>query len=172
MPYRNASPFIMFFRGIVSLVKGLLITFSYMFRRPITIQYPEQRAVLPVRYRGRLVMPVDPEKGTHRCTACMRCIEACPNHSIEVDKVIEDGKPRPRAAAYRYNVGTCMFCNLCVEACAFAAIVMSDEHELATTDRSTLMRELVAEKYVIGGEKGAWWQRKFKPAGTGEKAEE
>ena len=49
--------------GIASLGKGLGITFSYMFRKPITVQYPEKRVVLPLRFRGRLVLPVDPGKG-------------------------------------------------------------------------------------------------------------
>ncbi len=150
-------------RGTVSLVKGLAITFSYLFRRSITIQYPEQGATLPLRARGRLVLPVDPEKGTDRCTACMRCVQICPNHSIDIEKVVDaGGKQRPKAAKYLYNLGSCMFCNLCVETCPFSAIVMSDEFELATDDRSTLIRDLVAERYVLGGAKGEWWLRKFR----------
>jgi NADH-quinone oxidoreductase subunit I len=144
-----------------SLVKGLLITFSYLFRKSITVQYPEKRAVLPLRFRGRLVMPVDPEKGAVRCTACMRCVRICPNHSIDVEKEIgPDGKPRP--ARYLYNLGTCMFCNLCVETCPFFALVMSDEHELATTDRKSLVIDLVTEKRRLTGRKARWWQKKFK----------
>jgi NADH-quinone oxidoreductase subunit I len=151
------------FRGVASLAKGLAITFSYIFRRPITVQYPEERVVLPVRSRGRLVLPLDPEKGTDRCTACMRCVQICPNHSIDVEKAVDaEGKPRPKAATYRYNLASCMFCNLCVEACPFFALVMSDEYELATTDRSSLVRDLVAERYELGGEKGDWWRRKFR----------
>ncbi len=150
-------------KGAVSLLQGLWITFSYLFRRPITIQYPEQRAELPLRARGRLVLPVDPEKGTNRCTACMRCVQICPNHSIDIEKEVgPDGAAKPRAARYLYNLGTCMFCNLCVETCPFFAIVMSDEHELATTDRSGLVMDLVAEKRRLTGKKAGWWQRKFK----------
>src|SRR5208337_3709666 len=74
--------------GIASLGKGLWITLAYTFRPPITVQYPEQRVVLPLRFRGRLVMPIDPEKGTTRCTACMRCVRICPNHSIDIEKAV------------------------------------------------------------------------------------
>ena len=52
-----------FFKGIASLAKGLGITFSYLFRKPITVQYPEKRVELPLRFRGRLVLPVDPRRG-------------------------------------------------------------------------------------------------------------
>jgi NADH-quinone oxidoreductase subunit I len=151
--------------GIASLGKGLWITFAYMFRKPITVQYPEQRVVLPLRFRGRLVMPIDPEKGTNRCTACMRCVNICPNHSIDIEKQAgPDGAPLPKPAKYLYNLGTCMFCNLCVEVCPFFALVMSDEHELATTDRRGLVLDLAAEKHRLTGKKASWWQRKFRGA--------
>ena len=160
------SPALRVLKGAWSLLQGLWITFSSMFRRPITVQYPEQRVVLPLRFRGRLVLPIDPEKGVDRCTACMRCVKICPNHSIDIVKETGPaGEARPRPAKYLYNVGTCMFCNLCVETCPFFAIVMSDEHELATTDRAGLVIDLVAEKHTLQGKKASWWQKKFRGDG-------
>lgn len=153
--------------GTISLLKGMAITFKAMFKKPITVQYPDERREPPLRFRGRLVLPVDPEKGEHRCTACMLCVKACPNRSIEIEKVVDEtGKPRPRAARYEYNLSTCMFCNLCVEACSFAAIVMSNDYELSTEDKTNLKLELVGEKYRIQGKKAAWWQAKFKTEET------
>jgi NADH-quinone oxidoreductase subunit I len=151
--------------GIASLGQGLWITFKYLFRAPITVQYPRQTVDLPLRFRGRLVMPVDAEKGTDRCTACMRCVRICPNHSIDVVKATgPDGAPVAKAEKYLYNLGTCIFCNLCVEICPFFALVMSDEHELATPDRKSLLLDLAAEKHSLTGKKSAWWQRKFRGA--------
>ncbi len=112
--------------------------------------------VLPLRFRGRLVLPIDPEKGTDRCTACMRCVKICPNHSIDIvqgDRARTARRSRARPK-YLYNLGTCMFCNLCVEVCPFFAIVMSDEHELATTDKADLVIDLVAEKHTAEREEG------------------
>jgi NADH-quinone oxidoreductase subunit I len=160
------NPILRALKGAASLAKGMGITFSYLFRKPITVQYPEKTVDLPVRFRGRLALPVDPEKGVDRCTACMRCVKACPNHSIDIVKEKgPDGAPRPRPAKYLYNLGTCMFCNLCVEACPFFAIVMSDEHELATTDKSSLIIDLVAEKHRLKGKKAGWWKAKFRSGG-------
>lgn len=152
------------FTGIISLCEGLWVTLKHCFRPRATLQYPEERPELSLRFRGRLVMPIDPEKGAHRCTACMLCVKACPNRSIELieKEVGEDGKPKPKACKYVYNLGTCMFCNLCVEACSFGAIVMSDEYENATMDKKSLTMDLVAEKYVIKGKKEKWWISKFK----------
>ncbi|HVP18810.1 MAG TPA: 4Fe-4S dicluster domain-containing protein [Spirochaetia bacterium] len=152
-------------KAIASLPRGLWITFSYLFRRPITIQYPEEKAELPLRFRGRLVMPIDQQKGTNRCTACMRCVTICPNHSIDIEPEKDPGgEQKPRPARYLYNLGTCMFCNLCVEVCPFFALVMSDEHELATTERSGLVIDLVKERYRLSGKKAGWWQQKFRSA--------
>ena len=159
-----------FIKGAVSLLKGMAITLKTMFLKPVTIQYPDERREMPLRFRGRLVLPVDAEKGGHRCTACQACVRACPNRTLEVTRMTDEtGKPRPRAAAFRYNLGSCMFCNLCVETCPFFAIVMSDEYELATDDRSSLIRDLAAEEYLLPEGKGAWWKRKFRDPSEPEK---
>ncbi len=157
-----------FFRGFVSLLKGLAVTFRAMFLKPVTVQYPEQRVRLPLRFRGRLVLPIDEETGTHRCTACRRCMKACPNRSIvEIEKAAGPGG-KPTAARYVVDLGRCMFCNLCIEACPFCALVMSDECELSTRDKSSLQRELVAERYRLSGGKADWWRNRFRePAAEG-----
>lgn len=149
--------------GAKSLAAGLGVTLKHCFRRPITLRYPERKADLPLRSRGRLVMPVDPATGANRCTACMLCVKACPNYSIVITKEAgEDGKPRPRAARYVYRSGNCMYCGLCVEACPFAAIVMSEEYETAAEGRAGLDLDLVAERYELKGKKLPWWLGRFK----------
>lgn len=148
--------------GVASLAAGLAVTLRHCFRRSITLQYPEQRADMPLRFRGRLVLPVDPDTGRDRCTACMLCVKACPNYSIEVAKASgPDGKLVPRPARYLYRAGSCMYCGLCVEACPFAAIVMSEEYELASADKAALDLDLLAEGYRLAGKKLPWWKGKF-----------
>lgn len=150
-------------KGIISLMEGLAVTLKHCFRKPITLQYPEQRPDISLRFRGRLVMPVDAATKDNRCTACMICVKACPNHSLDCVKMVgEDGKPKPKAASYTYNMGSCIYCNLCVESCPFAAIVMSDDYETGTENKADLMLDLVAEKHELKGKKAAWWGSKFK----------
>ena len=149
--------------GIKSLSAGLGVTLKHCFRKPITLQYPEEKPALPLRARGRLVMPVDPATGANRCTACLLCAKACPNGSIKITKALgDDGKPKPRAAKYLYRSGNCMYCNLCVEACPFADILMSEEYETATRDRESLNIDLAAENHQLKGSKLSWWLAKFK----------
>lgn len=166
--YKKTNPVLGAIKGTLSLLKGMGITFSYMFKKPITIQYPEQRADIPLRFRGRLVLPVDPEKGADRCTACQICAKTCPNHSIEIVKEMRPdsaGVMKPRPKTFLYNVGSCMFCNLCVEACPFFALVMADDYELATLGKEGFIIDLAAEKRVLEGKKAPWWQSKFKTEG-------
>ncbi len=158
--------------GIISLCDGLSVTLKHVFRKPITLQYPEQKPDLQLRFRGRLVMPIDPEKNDNRCTGCMMCAKICPNHSImEIEKVMEDGKPKPKVKKYIYNFGTCMFCNLCVEVCPFAAIIMSDEYALADENKEKFILDLVAERYNLTGKKLNWWKSKFKKEPAEEKVQ-
>jgi NADH-quinone oxidoreductase subunit I len=76
--------------------------------------------------------------------------------------VSAEGKPLPRASRYIYRMETCMYCNLCVEACPFAALVMTEDYECASADRGALTLDLVAERYELRGKKLPWWLAKFK----------
>ena len=125
------------------IIKGFAITMRNMLRTPITVQYPEQRLELPERARWAVAPRYD-EAGLPKCTACLICVKECPDHvlSLEVSKNAEGGKHIDR---YVYEVGACMMCGLCVEACPFSAIEMSHEYELATRDHGDLVRVLLSD---------------------------
>jgi NADH-quinone oxidoreductase subunit I len=134
--------------------KGMAVTIRNMFRGPITLQYPEQREQLPQRARWALRHKRD-EAGEPKCTACLICVNACPDGiiTLESHKTDDGGK---HIDFYDYEVGACMFCGLCVEACPFDAIEMGDEYELATRDTACLRRRLLEDVPAAG--------RKAKPA--------
>src|SRR5246127_2206280 len=78
-----------------SFWEGMSVTLSYMFRKPITSQYPDRMGVpvqhtIPARYRGFLEVDMD------ICTACQACERACPTQVINIDIVKGDGKTRPK----------------------------------------------------------------------------
>lgn len=155
--------FLDIYTGFKSLCAGLWVTLKHSWQPRLTIEYPEKKPRLPLRFRGRLAMPSDPATGKHRCTACMICVRACPNACIEVTKAAgPDGKPLPRAEKYVYHMETCLYCNICVEVCPFAAIIMSDEYESASFDKPALTLELVGESRPLKGRKLPWWLSKFK----------
>ena len=125
------------------IIKGFAITMRNMFRGPITVMYPEQRLTLPERARWAVAPRYD-EEGRPKCTACLICVNECPDHvlNLEVSRTAEGGKHIDR---YVYELGACMMCGLCVEACPFDAIEMSHEYELATRDPHDLVRVLLRD---------------------------
>jgi len=127
----------------LGILKGMAVTMRNMLRGPITVQYPDERLPLPERARWA-VAPLYDESGAPKCTACLVCVKECPDHilSLSVSTKPEGGK---HIDEYRYEIGACMMCGLCVEACPFDAIEMSKEYELASADPSTLVRRLLVD---------------------------
>lgn len=121
----------------MALLKGLALTLKHFFRRPVTLQYPEEKRPVPSRFRGRPALVFNPD-GLPRCVACGLCEKICPSLCITV--VPKTGSDGVRALAeYTLDLNRCSFCGLCVEACPIVAIEMSHEYEMAARSR----RELV-----------------------------
>ncbi|HEX9440282.1 MAG TPA: NADH-quinone oxidoreductase subunit I, partial [Roseiflexaceae bacterium] len=57
------------------LIKGLGTTFKYMFRKPVTVQYPEVKRPVRERFRGRHELKRF-ENGQERCIGCSLCAAA------------------------------------------------------------------------------------------------
>ena len=118
------------------MAKGLKTTLTHMFKPPVTVQYPEEVLPLPLGYRGRVSLIVNPETGRYRCTACGLCAKACPVGIIQIVRAKDEkGKPMPYPERFEYNLLECIVCGLCVEACPFEALTMSPERELAVASR-------------------------------------
>ena len=64
-------------RDIRGTLQPFWVTLRNMLRKPVTIQYPEQRQTTAERYRARLILTRDPD-GEERCVACHLCSAACP----------------------------------------------------------------------------------------------
>ena len=127
----------------LGVLKGFGITIKNMFRPAITVQYPEQRLVIPKRARWAVRQKMD-EDGVPKCTACLICVKECPDNVLRVFTSAKDGGGK-RIDAYVYEVGACMLCGLCVAACPYDAIEMSHEYELATRNHDNLVRVLLRD---------------------------
>lgn len=132
--------------GLKTLVTGMDITMGEYATRKVTEQYPENRKTqhISARHRGTLVMPHD-ENGKNKCTACTLCEKSCPNGTIKIVSQMvttADGKKKKLLTDYQYNLGDCMFCQLCVNACNFGAIEFTNDFENATFSRDALLQHL------------------------------
>ncbi|MFN8446875.1 MAG: 4Fe-4S binding protein [Caldilineaceae bacterium] len=102
----------------------------------LTIQYPEERRLLPERFRYIPMLIFDTEKNEDRCTACGICAKVCPPQCIWIVRDMDAaGKPVPRPAEFFIDAAVCMSCSFCTEFCPFDAIKMNHDFELAVYDR-------------------------------------
>lgn len=123
-----------------AIFKGMAITFSHIFKKRPTINYPEQKRPFSKVWRGLHVLNRD-EEGRERCTACGLCAVACPAEAITME-----GAERQRgeehlyreekyAAKYEVNMLRCIFCGLCEEACPKDAVYLSETFAPANYQR-------------------------------------
>ena len=76
------------------LVLGLMMTFRYMFKRPVTVNYPYEKGPLSPRFRGEHALRRYPN-GEERCIACKLCEAICPALAITIEaEPREDGSRR------------------------------------------------------------------------------
>jgi NADH-quinone oxidoreductase subunit I len=62
---------------------GLMTTLGTMFKKGVTLQYPEERPVIPDNYRGVPTLVKDPN-GREKCVSCQLCEFVCPPKAIRI----------------------------------------------------------------------------------------
>src|SRR6266540_3863538 len=127
---------------IVPLLKGFALTLRHMFKKPITVNYPDQKMPMFPKYRGKQVLMRD-ENGLEKCVACGLCAVACPADAIYLEAAENDGTVMagPRyASVYQIHKTRCIFCGYCEEACPVSAIFMGKDYELAVYSKDDFDR--------------------------------
>ena len=67
----------------MGIVRGMGLTLKRFFQPKATIRYPEVRADVAPKFRGRLQLLYD-EYGTLKCETCFQCAQACPIECIDM----------------------------------------------------------------------------------------
>jgi len=131
------------------LVSGLMMTFRYMFKRPVTVNYPYEKGPLSPRFRGEHALRRYPN-GEERCIACKLCEAICPALAITIEaEPREDGSRR--TTRYDIDMTKCIYCGFCQEACPVDAIVEGPNFEYATETREELFYD--KDKLLANGDR-------------------
>ena len=122
---------------LFELFQGLFLTFKYIFKSKVTINYPHEKGPLSPRFRGEHALRRYPS-GEERCIACKLCEAVCPAQAITIEaEPREDGSRR--TTRYDIDMTKCIYCGLCQESCPVDAIVEGPNFEFATETREELI---------------------------------
>jgi NADH-quinone oxidoreductase subunit I len=109
------------------LVKGLRLTGRHLFKRKITVMYPEEKTPKSARFRGLHALRRYPN-GEERCIACKLCEAVCPALAITIESEQRADGTR-RTTRYDIDLIKCIYCGFCEESCPVDSIVETDIHE-------------------------------------------
>lgn len=138
------------FNGMFTVLKGMYITFRYVWaEKPVTIEYPEVREVLPENARMRLYNDAE------NCIACTQCALACP-----VDCIYIASTRRPKdAPEKKTSCGTaikldltqftidealCCYCGLCTTVCPTECLTHTSDYEFSQYNVASMKYDYLA----------------------------
>ena len=112
---------------MLELFKGLNLTGRSLFRRKVTVQYPEEKTPQSPRFRGLHALRRYPN-GEERCIACKLCEAVCPALAITIESEQRADGTR-RTTRYDIDLSKCIYCGFCEESCPVDSIVETRHFE-------------------------------------------
>jgi NADH-quinone oxidoreductase subunit I len=138
--------------GTWAYIKGVFVAtwtgLRHFFHPRMTLRYPEQKLDLEgpgYKYDARQGVGLPGFKGRHlllfeKCTGCQLCAIACDGVAVAIDmQKVTKGKVQNKKDIWpAVDYGRCVFCGLCVDACPFDALYMTNDYELSAYDKMSL----------------------------------
>ncbi len=134
---------------LAEITSGLWLTLKYMFKQPVTVNYPYEKGPLSPRFRGEHALRRY-ANGEERCIACKLCEAVCPALAITIEAEPRDDGSR-RTTRYDIDMTKCIYCGFCQEACPVDAIVEGPNFEFAAETREELFYN--KEKLLSNGDR-------------------
>lgn len=140
--------------ALIEIITGFGKTFSYIFKRKVTLNYPYEKGRLSARFRGEHALRRYPN-GEERCIACKLCEAVCPAQAITIEAE-ERADGSRRTTRYDIDMIKCIYCGLCQESCPVDAIVEGPNFEFSTFTREELYYD--KEKLLSNGDR---WEQEI-----------
>ena len=122
---------------LTELWRGLMLTGRNLFRKKVTVHYPDEYTPLSPRFRGLHALRRYPN-GEERCIACKLCEAVCPALAITIESEQRDDGSR-RTTRYEIDLTKCIYCGLCEESCPVDSIVETHVFEFHGEERGDLI---------------------------------
>ena len=119
----------------LEIFKGLSITGKKLYKKSITIQYPEEKTPQSTRFRGLHALRKYPN-GEERCIGCKLCEAVCPALAITIDTEERADDHTRRTTKYDIDLFKCIYCGFCEEACPVDAIIETSIFEYHFENRN------------------------------------
>lgn len=139
---------------IPQIVGGLKTTLRHLFRKPITLEYPEVRPEIPQGYRGAPTLVYDPN-GREKCVSCQLCEFVCPPKAIritpgEITPEDPNAHVEKRPKEFEIDMLRCIYCGMCQEVCPEEAIWLQNAYSISGYSREDFKHNK-AKLYEMGG---------------------
>lgn len=137
------------------IASGLWTTLRHLFRRKITMEYPEQRPAIPPGYRGVPTLVRDPN-GREKCVSCQLCEFVCPPKAIRITpgEVPADAPERAHIEKapkeFEIDMLRCIYCGFCQEVCPEEAIFLQNTYSTTGYTRADFVHNK-QKLYELGG---------------------
>ena len=126
-----------------AIIGGFKVTLRHFFQKKVTMQYPEEKWVVPEGYRGAPYLVRDQE-GHTKCVSCQLCEFVCPPKAIRITPgTVPEGSGREHVekAPQEFDIDMlrCIFCGFCQEVCPEEAIFLMNDYSITGYTRNELL---------------------------------
>ena len=153
-----------------AIIGGLKVTLRHFFKKKITMQYPEEKWVVPEGYRGAPYLVRD-QDGRTKCVSCQLCEFICPPKAIRITPPGPQGAPEvgnveKAPKEFDINMLRCIFCGYCQEVCPEEAIFLMQDYSLTGITREEMIynKEKLLELGGVHNDQTRKWKTKAREA--------
>src|SRR5208283_1958274 len=153
-----------------AIVGGFKVTLRHFFRKKVTMQYPEEKWVVPAGYRGAPYLVKD-QDGRTKCVSCQLCKFVCPPKAIHIVPPgpagsSDAGNVEKAPREFEINMLRCIYCGYCQEVCPEEAIFLMQDYSLVGASRQELIcnKEKLLHLGGVHQDKIRKWQHKAEEA--------